>query len=64
MKKKQKTAVVGRPPKLTIDQVLEIREWDTIRQALPSLEQIAKAYGVHKTTISALLRADYMHYVN
>ena len=55
--------VCGRPPKLTKDQVLAIREWDAIRQAIPCLDEMARAYGVHKTTILRVLAGDYMHYV-
>jgi len=53
--KKELRKICGRPPKLTKEQVNDIKKWAAARRALPSIQQIADNYGVHKSTIYDLI---------
>jgi len=62
--KKELRKICGRPPKLTKEQVNDIKKWAAARRALPSIQQIADNYGVHKSTIYDLIRTERMHHVD
>jgi DNA-binding CsgD family transcriptional regulator len=58
-----KRKVVGRPPKLTTEQIAELRSWAAAKKALLTTKQMAEKLGIHKHTIANYLEP-LMHEVD
>lgn len=54
--------IQGRHPKLTRQQVEELRAWDRARRQIPSRTEILRKYGISNMTLSSALGEGFKHY--